>query len=101
MEEIINEKLKGIMKETIEVKTKKSMKETIEVKMKDRDKEIEMLRLALNVSGIYANYQQAELINNIVQKFNELKGNFTIDDGYDILMNWKKKWEEYEKQFEE
>lgn len=101
MKEIINEETKGIMKGIISVKNEKKYEGTIEVKMKDRDKEIEMLRLVLNASGIYVNYQQAELINNVFQKFNELKGNFTIDDGYDILMNWKKKWEEYEKQFEE
>ena len=67
----------------------------MEVLIKDRKDEIEYLRMALAITEIGVSYEQAELINNVVNKVRQCKGNFNIHDGVKLLYAWKDKWTNY------
>ena len=67
----------------------------MEVKIKDRKKDVEMLRMALCMSEIWVDYQQADGIMTVLQKLEEKKEQFTLYDGVEIFRSWKKKWEQY------
>lgn len=67
----------------------------MEVLIKDRKDEIEYLRMALAIIEIGVSYEQAELINNVVNKVRQRKGNFNIHDGVKLLYAWKEKWRNY------
>ncbi len=67
----------------------------MEVQIKDRQDEIEYLRMALAITEIGVSYEQAELINNVVNKVRLRKGNFNIHDGVKLLYAWKEKWRNY------
>ena len=65
------------------------------VQIKDRKDEIEYLRMALAITEIGVSYEQAELINNVVNKVRQRKGKFNIHDGVGLLYAWKEKWRSY------
>ena len=67
----------------------------MEVQIKDRKDEIEYLRMALAITEIGVSYEQAELINNVVNKVRQRKGKFNIHDGVGLLYAWKEKWRGY------
>ena len=67
----------------------------MEVQIKDRKDEIEYLRMALAITEIGVSYEQAELINNVVNKVRQRKGKFNIHDGVGLLYAWKEKWRSY------
>ena len=64
----------------------------MEVQIKDRKDEIEYLRMALAITELGVSYEQAELINNVVNKVRQRKGKFNIHDGVGLLYAWKEKW---------
>ena len=67
----------------------------MEVQIKDRKDEIEYLRMALAITEIGVSYEQAELINNVVNRVRQRKGKFNIHDGVGLLYAWKEKWRGY------
>lgn len=67
----------------------------MEVLIKDRKDEIEYLRMALAITELGVSYEQAELINNVVNKVRQRKGKFNIHDGVELLYAWKQKWRNY------
>ncbi len=66
-----------------------------EVKIKDRDISIEYIRMVLSMCEIGVNYQQADLIFNVVNKCDLLGGDLTVEDACDLLSAHKRKWEKY------
>lgn len=66
-----------------------------EVKIEDRITEVEQLRMLLNMCEIYVNYQQAELINNVVAKHNQMGGDTTVMDACEVLHEHKRRWTDY------
>lgn len=70
----------------------------MKVKIDDRLDEIEYLRMALSTCEVYVDYQTAELIDDVVTAVREKKGNFDLLDGSKLFSEWKKKWDDYEKQ---
>ena len=66
-----------------------------EVKFEDREYYIEYIRMALNMCEIGVNYQQADLIFNVVNKCDLLGGDLTVEDACDLLSAHKKKWDKY------
>lgn len=68
---------------------------TNEVKIEDRDTSIEYIRMVLSMCEIYVNYQQADLIFNVVNKCDLLGGDLTVEDACDLLGEHKKKWDKY------
>ena len=68
---------------------------TKEVKIKDREYYIEYIRMALNMCEIGVNYQQAELILEVVSKCDRLGSDLTVEDACDLLGEHKKKWDKY------
>lgn len=66
-----------------------------EVKISDRERDIEYIRMALNMCQIGVNYQQAELINMVVRECDRLGGNLTVEDACDLFSAHKKKWDKY------
>ena len=67
----------------------------MDVQVKDRKDEVEYLRMALAIAEIGVSYEQAELINNVVNKVRQRKGKFNIHDGVGLLYAWKEKWRSY------
>ena len=65
------------------------------VKIKDRKKEIEFLRMALNICELGVNYEQADLIIRINKKVEKMGGKFSLEDGIEIYHKWKHDWLEY------
>ena len=70
------------------------------VKIEDRSKEIEQFRMALNMCELYVNYQQTELIGVVLEKYKELKGQFSLEDAFKILKEHRERWEKYFKEKE-
>ena len=70
----------------------------MKVKIDDRLDEIEYLRMVLSTCEVYVDYQTAELIDDVVTAVREKKGNFDLLDGSKLFSEWKKKWDDYEKQ---
>ena len=66
-----------------------------EVRFEDRDTSIEYLRMALSMSQVGVNYQQAELIFAVVNKCDLLGGDLTVEDACDLLGEHKRKWDKY------
>ena len=66
------------------------------VKIKDRKRDIEVLRMALNMSELYISYEGADLIQRVIGALKMVNGDFSISDGIDIHSQWKREWEEYE-----
>jgi hypothetical protein len=65
------------------------------VKNQDRKKEVEYLRMALNLCEINCGYETADLILRVQAKLKELGGDFKLSDGAEIRITWKKFWDEY------
>lgn len=65
------------------------------VKIKDRKKEIEILRMALNMADIGVNYETTDLIIRVQNGLNERKDKFNVEDGLKIFYAWKQEWEDY------
>ena len=68
----------------------------INVENPDREKEIEMLRMALNMCEIGVDYQHAELIKIVMDKLQILKLEFSLDDASELYSEWMGRWEYYE-----
>lgn len=66
-----------------------------EVKFEDRDTSIEYIRMVLSMCEIGVNYQQAELIFNVVNKCDLLGGDLTVEDACAIFSEHKRKWDKY------
>lgn len=66
-----------------------------DVKVKDRKKEIEFLRMACNMAELGIGYQHADLILRLQDRLNQLNGEFSLNDGIEILHKWKQDWEKY------
>ena len=67
----------------------------MDVKIKDRKREVEYLRMALNVCEIGVDYTHTDLIIRVYEKLKVLDGKFSISDGADILYDWKQEWQSY------
>ena len=67
----------------------------MDVKIKDRKREVEYLRMALNVCEIGVDYTHTDLIIRVYEKLKVLDGKFSISDGVDILYDWKQEWQSY------
>ena len=68
----------------------------INVENPDREKEIEMLRMALNMCEIGVDYQHAELIKIVMDKLQILKLEFSLNDASELYSEWMGRWEYYE-----
>jgi len=73
----------------------------MKVKIKDRDKEVEMLRMALNMAGINVDHVVTDLINDVFRKLVVKGGQFSMRDATDIQVNHEEKWERYFKKQKE
>jgi hypothetical protein len=71
------------------------------VKITDRKREIELVRMALNFSGVSINYEQTDLFLTVMNEVKKKKGNFSIKDGSAIQIKWARTWEEYYRRQEE
>ncbi len=67
----------------------------MDVKIKDRKRDVEILRMALNMCEIGVDYPQADMINRVVNKLSELKEAFSMKDGIELHSEWKKEWQDY------
>lgn len=67
------------------------------VKIKDRNEEIEQFRLALVMGDISINYETADLIWQIREKFGVLGGEFSVSDVCEIKRNHEQRWLDYHK----
>jgi len=67
----------------------------MDVEIKDRKKEIEYLRMALNMVEIGVNYEITDLIIRVSKELNEMGDHFAIDDAVHILYDWRRDWKEY------
>jgi hypothetical protein len=67
----------------------------MEVQIKDREDAIEYLRMALAMAEFGVSYEQADLINRVVNEVRKKKGKFAIDDGLKLFSDWKRVWERY------
>jgi hypothetical protein len=65
------------------------------VQIKDRKKEIEYLRMSLNMVGIVVDYQTADLIIETQKVLKQKKGKMSLRDAENILVWWDNKWQEY------
>ena len=67
----------------------------MDVSINDRKKEIEYLRMSLNMCELGVNYTQADLIIRVMEKLKQVKGDFNIEDGFTVFNAWKLDWEKY------
>ena len=67
----------------------------MDAKIKDRKKEVEMLRLALNISGLSCNYISCDLINKVLLGIKKKGGKFSLLDGAKIETEHEKYWNDY------
>ena len=67
----------------------------MEVQIKDREDAIEYLRMALAMTEFGVSYEQADLINRVVNEVRKKKGKFTIHDAVFLFYGWKQKWMTY------
>jgi hypothetical protein len=73
----------------------------IDVKIKDRKKDVEMLRLALSMSGVGANYITCDLISKVLSGMKKKGGKFSLLDGAKIEAAHEKEWTAYFKKVKE
>lgn len=66
-----------------------------QVKIKDRKKDIEFLRMGLNMCGIKVDYTHTDLISKVFTIVNEKKGKSDMKDMSLILAEWETHWNEY------
>lgn len=66
--------------------------------IKDRKKEIEYLRMALNMCEIGVNYVQTDLILRVIARLEKRRGNMNINDISKILTEWIQDWNKYKPQ---
>jgi len=66
-----------------------------EVKVKDRKEDVEFLRMACNIAEIGIGYTHADLILRLQKRLETLGGKFSLQDGVEILCDWKKYWAQY------
>lgn len=62
---------------------------------KDRKKDIEFLRMALNLCELPVSYEQSDLILRAYTLVKEKQGNTNMDDALKIYYNWKNHWDNY------
>lgn len=67
----------------------------MEVKIKDRKKNISMLKIALNMSGISVDYVTTDLINDTLGLLKSKGGKASIEDSAALIVAHKKKWDDY------
>ena len=67
----------------------------MEVKIKDRAKEVEYLRMALNMCELGVSYEQTDLIRRVITKVDELNGDFSLQNGIELLQKWQHDWQVY------
>lgn len=67
----------------------------MKVRIKDRKKEIEYLRMALNLCEIGVDYTHADLIIRVTKALKKMKGDFSLEDGVKVHHKWKEEWEKY------
>jgi len=72
----------------------------MDIPVKDRTKEIEYVRMVLNMVDINVTYTGADLIITVMDALKKKGDKFSIQDGVTILFDHKKKWEEYFKERE-
>lgn len=65
------------------------------VEFKDRIKEIDHLRIALDMVEIGVDYPTTDLIIRIRKEATKLGDSFSIDDAAHIQANWRNEWDEY------
>ena len=65
------------------------------VLIKDRKKEIELIRMALNMAEVGVNYETTELIITVIEQQKKLGGKFSLEDGCNIFSEWQNKWNNY------
>lgn len=66
-----------------------------DIPVKDRTKEVEYVRAVLNMVEIGITYTGADLLITVMDALKKKGGKFSIQDGTTILLDHKKKWEEY------
>lgn len=67
----------------------------MKVEIKDRKKDIEYLRMALNMVEIGVDYEITDLIIRVANELKKRGDGFSIDDAVHILYEWKIDWQEY------
>lgn len=72
-----------------------------DIPVKDRTKEIECVRMVLNMVDIGITYTGADLLISVMDALQKKGDKFSVQDGVKILFDHKKKWEKYFKDKDE
>lgn len=67
----------------------------MDIEIKDRDQLTEYIRMGLNMVGIGVDYKTTVLLTRVVDEVKKKKGQFSIDHGSNILVEWQNEMEEY------
>ena len=68
------------------------------VKIKDKDDNVHFMEIALNAAGLGVSYKQTDLIDKVIAKLTEKKGNADILDISRVQAKWEEKWDKYDKE---
>lgn len=72
------------------------------VKIKDYKKDIHELKVALNMVGFRIEYEDVDLLKNVLNKLEEKGSSFSLEDATILQCEHERKWDEYfEKQKQE
>lgn len=67
----------------------------MDIEIKDREELTEYIRMGLNMVGIGVDYKTTVLLTRVVDEVKKGKGQFSIDDGIKLLVEWQNEMEEY------
>ena len=67
----------------------------MDIEIKDREELTEYIRMGLNMVGIGVDYKTTVLLTRVVDEVKKGKGQFSIDHGCNILVEWQNEMEEY------
>lgn len=65
------------------------------IKYEDRDESINNFRIALSMVGIAAQYEDADLIYQVIKLVEKRKGSTDLRDMTTLQLEWERKWEKY------
>lgn len=71
---------------------------TTNVKFKDRNKQVNFLRMALNMVGLGVTYEVADLIEDTVNIVREKQGKMDLEDVVKLQSLWEKRWDDYHRE---
>ena len=61
----------------------------------EREKEVNNVKIALNLVGINVDYPTTELITKSLEVLKEMDDEMNIEDASKIQVAWEEKWKEY------